>query len=90
MIYTVPSCEAVLKLDNFKMPFKAGGSVDYVYDAPNDTQYAFDDDDPLFPEGDILTSRRRFLVRNWAVTPIIEITGGGCSLSTLGLEISEV
>ena len=88
--YTVPSCEAVLKLDNFKMPFKAGGSVDYIYDAPNDTQYAFDDNDLLFPEGGILTSRRRFIVRNWEITPIIEITGGGCSLSTLGLEISEV
>ena len=86
----IPSCEAVLKLGAFKMPFRAGGSPDYIYDAPNDTQYASDDNDPLFPAGSTLTARRKFIVRDWSVTPIIEITGGGCELSTLGLELTEV
>ena len=44
-----PECDAVLNLSKFKMPFKAGGKVDYIYDAPNDTQYASEDDDSLFP-----------------------------------------
>ena len=85
-----PECDAVLNLSKFKMPFKAGGKVDYIYDAPNDTQYASEDDDSLFPDGSVLTSRRRCIVREWAVAPEVIINGGGCSLSTVGLEIAEV
>ena len=85
-----PGCEAELILGKYKMPFSSGGIVDYIYDPPNDTQYASEDDDPLFPIGSVLTSRRRFIVREWAIAPDIEIQGGGCSLSTLGLEIVEV
>ena len=86
----VPSCEALLKIGGAVMPFKAGGTLDYIYDAPNDVQYASEDDDALFPEGSMLTARRKFIVRDWSVTPIITITGGGCELSTLGFEITEV
>lgn len=85
-----PQCEAELKLKNFKMPFKYGADVDYIYDSPNDTQYASEDDDPLFPDAGTLTARRRCIVRDWLITPEIKIYGGGCSLSTMGLEMCEV
>ncbi len=83
----VPECNAVLKLGNFKMRFKAGGTLDYVYD---NEKCAFDDQDDLFPVGNTLTARRKFIVRDWAIVPEIKITGGGCELSSLGLEIVEV
>lgn len=85
-----PQCSAELILGKFKMPFTYGVDVDYIYDAPNDSQYASEDDDPLFPEGGILTARRQCIVRDWAITPEIKIYGGGCSISTMGLEIVEV
>ena len=86
----MPECQAVLMLGKFKMPFSYGGTIDYIYDPPNDSQFASDDDDPLFPEGSVLTSRRRCIVRDWAITPEVNITGGGCSLSTIGLDLTEV
>ena len=85
-----PECEAELVLGKFKMPFKIAGGIDYIYDPPNDTQYASEDDDPLFPEGQVLTSRRRCIIRDWQIAPEINIKGGGCSVSTLGLEMAEV
>ena len=85
-----PSCEAVLKLGKYEFPFKYAGDVDYIYDPPNDTQCASEDDDPLFPEGGVLTSRRRCIIREWMFEPVIEITGGGCSVSNIGLEVVEV
>lgn len=85
-----PGCNAELKLAKFKMPFVAAGDLDYIYDPPNDTQYASEDDDPLFPEGQVLTSRRRCIVREWQIAPEINIKGGGCSVSTIGLEAAEV
>ena len=72
------------------MPFSSGLAEDYIFDAPNDTQYASEDDDPLFPSGGVMTARRRCIIRDWAITPEIIINGGGCSVSTLGLEIVEV
>ena len=85
-----PECDAALCVNKFKMPFAITGDIEYIYDPPNDTQYASEDDDLLFPEGSVLTSRRRCIVRGWQMTPEINITGGGCSLSTIGLEIAEV
>ena len=85
-----PQCKAELWLGKFCMTFNYGGKVDYIYDAPNDTQYASEDDDPLFPEGGTLTSRRRCIVREWAIMPEIKIVGGGCSIATMGLEMVEV
>ena len=85
-----PECNAVLELGGFKMSLKSGGKLDYIYDAPNDVQYASEDDDALFPVGGVLTARRRCIVRDWVITPEIKIHGGGCSISTLGLEMVEV
>jgi len=85
-----PQCSAELKLGGFRMPFAYGGKADYIYDAPNDTQYASEDDDDLFPNGGTLTSRRRCIVRDWSIMPEIKITGGGCSIATMGLEMVEV
>ena len=85
-----PQCRAELVLGKFVMPFAFGGTVDYIYDPPNDTQYASEDNDPLFPEGSVLTSRRRCIVREWAIAPEIRIYGGGCAVSTIGLEMVEV
>ena len=86
----MPECNADLLLGKFKMPFSYSGTIDYIYDPPNDTQYASEDDDPLFPEGSVLTSRRRCIVRDWSITPEVRISGGGCSLSTIGLDFAEV
>lgn len=85
-----PSNKAVLKLGKYEFPFAYAGAVDYIYDPPNDTQYASEDDDLLFPEGGILTSRRRCIIREWSFEPLIEITGGGCSVSSIGMEVVEV
>lgn len=85
--HIVPGCSAELLLGGFRMPFSIAGEQDYIFD---DNDCAYDDDDPLFPEGGALTARRRCLVRGWAITPEIVIKGGGCELSTLGLEIAEV
>ena len=86
----MPECNAELRLGKWKMPFAFGGTIDRIYDAPNDTQYASEDTDPLVPQGGALTSRRRCIVRDWAITPEIVIEGGGCSVSTIALEIAEV
>ena len=85
-----PKCNAELILGDFHMPFKSNGEADYIYDAPNDEQYASEDDDALFPDGGVLTSRRKCIVREWAIMPEIKIVGGGCSISTLGFEMVEV
>ena len=86
----MPECRAELRLGKFCMMFKSGGKADYIYDAPNNEQYASEDDDDLFPAGGVLTSRRQCIVRDWSITPEIKIYGGGCSVSTVGLEIAEV
>ena len=86
----LPGTRAELWLGKFCMRFSGGGAIDYIYDAPNDTQKAFEDDDPLYPTGGTLTSRRQCIVRDWAITPEVKIYGGGCSLSTMGLETAEV
>jgi len=86
----VPECEATLNVQKFKMPFRVGGTPDYIADPPNTVQYASEDDDPLFPPGNVLTSRRRCIVRDWAISPEVEIEGGGCSLSLMGFEVVEV
>ena len=85
----LPGCEAELWLGKFCMKF-TGGVPDYIYDAPNNTQKASEDDDPLFPSGGTMTARRRCVVRDWSITPEVKITGGCCALSTMGLEIAEV
>ena len=91
----MPECTADLKLGKFVMPFESNAGVDYIYGNPDDLssnyyQEAYADDDPLFPEGGVMTSRRRCIVRDWAITPEIEFSGGCSSLSTMGLETVEV
>ncbi|MBQ6664059.1 MAG: hypothetical protein IJM68_00585 [Synergistaceae bacterium] len=86
----LPGTRAELWLGKFCMRFSGGGAIDYIYDAPNDTQKASEDNDPLYPTGGTLTSRRQCIVRDWAITPEVKIYGGGCSLSTMGLETAEV
>ncbi|MBR0035131.1 MAG: hypothetical protein IJP54_05610, partial [Synergistaceae bacterium] len=91
----MPDCDAELRLGNWKMPFAYGGTVDWIYGNPSDInsnyyQWASDDTDPLVPASGVLTSRRRCIVRDWAITPEIVIDGGGCAVSTIGLETAEV
>ncbi len=86
----MPECKAELWLGKFKMPFSYGGTIDRIYDPPNDTDIAYEDDDPLFPEGGVLTARRRCMVRDWQITPEVHMYGGGCAISTMGLEVVEV
>ena len=85
-----PQCEAELRLGGFCMRFTSNAKPDYIFDAPNNIQFASEDDDSLFPIGGTLTSRRRCIVRDWLIAPEIKITGGGCSIATLGLELVEV
>lgn len=56
----------------------------------NAIDIAYSDNDSLFSQSGVLTSRRQCIVRDWAITPEVEITGGGCALSTIGLETAEV
>lgn len=58
-----PQCRAELWLGKFCMPFTYRGSPDYIYDPPNDEQFAIEDDDPLFPASGTLTSRTRGFTR---------------------------
>ena len=90
-----PNCNANLVLGKWEMPFSAGGKDDYICGDPSDRnsnyyQYASEDTDPLVPQGGVLTSRRMCIVRDWAITPEIVINGGGCAVSTVGLEVVEV
>ena len=86
--YIYPGCNANLILSKFKMPFIVDDvAIEYIY---GNTKYASEDNYKLFPDVKVLTSRRRFLVREWAVAPEIVINGGACSLSTMGLETVEV
>lgn len=97
--YIMPQCKATLILDKFKMDFVSGVDVDYIYGDPSDppwsglsnySQEACNDNDPLFQEGGVMTSRMRCLVREWAITPEIEFKGGCSAISTLALERVEV
>ena len=85
--HIVPGCSAELVLGKFRMPFSIAGDVQYISE---DNDCAYEDDDPLLPGAGALTARRRCVVRDWSITPEIIIKGGGCAVSTLGLEIAEV
>lgn len=85
-----PECRAELKLGKFRMSFSHDVTPDRIYDAPNDTDIAYEDSDPLIGAERVITSRRQCLVRGWTVTPEVEMTGGGCALSTMGLSVAEV
>ena len=87
---TVPESRAELRLGKFRMSFSHDETPDRIYDSPNDTQAAYEDTDPLIGAERVITSRRQCLVRDWTVTPEAEMTGGGCALSTMGLETAEV
>lgn len=85
---TLPDTEAYLLIGKYRMPLKFRGIPDYIYD---DLDVIYEDNDSLFPNGeDVMTSRARFMVRDWVINPEIKITGGGFSISTIGLEIAEV
>ncbi len=86
----MPEGEGNLMLGNFIMPLVSTLNNDFIYDAPNNTQYASEDDDPLFPNAGVMTARRRCIVRAWAITPEIVLTGGGSSISSVGLETVDV
>ncbi|MBQ6002189.1 MAG: hypothetical protein IJL18_04985 [Synergistaceae bacterium] len=82
-----PECRAELRLGDFRMQFSHETTPDYVNDN-NEKVYEAD----KYIGGDVkaVTSRRECIVRGWTATPEVVMTGGGCSLSTMGLEMSEV
>ena len=82
-----PECRAELKLGKFAMNFSHETTPDYVN---GHTENVSDSTGYLAGSGNAVTSRRECIVRDWSVTPEVEMTGGGCSLSTMGLEMSEV
>lgn len=82
-----PECRAELRLGGFRMQFSHDTTPDYVYD--NDIE-VYEKDENIGGEVKAVTSRRECIVRDWSITPEVILTGGGCSLSTMGLEISEV
>ena len=87
---STPSTTAGLKLKGFTMPMWSAG-INLCAAGPlcaaTDATKA---DWPLFPNNGVATARQRCIVRGWAVTPEIEINGGGFSMNTLGLEAAEV
>lgn len=82
-----PECRAELKLGDFGMKFSHDTTREYVYG--NDKPVSGNDEKISGTEM-AKTSRRMCIVRGWSVTPEVEMTGGGCALSTMGLEIAEV
>ena len=82
-----PECRAKLKLGDFRMDFSHDTTREYVYG--NDSPVS-GNDKKISGTKMAITSRRMCIVRGWSVTPEVEMTGGGCALSTMGLEIAEV
>lgn len=82
-----PDCKAELRLGEFRMNFSHAVTEKCAFD---DTSCAYDDESEIIPSEKVITARRECIVRGWTVTPDIEMTGGGCALSTMGLEIAEV
>ena len=80
-----PESRAELKLGKFTMNFSHDTTPKYVsnHEVSVASEYAGG-------SGNAVTSRRMCIVRDWSVTPQVTMTGGGCSLSTMGLETSEV
>ena len=82
-----PGSEAELRLGKFRMKFSHEVTEKIAYE---DEECVYDDESEIIPSEKVITSRRMCLVRDWTVTPEVKMTGGGCALSTLGLEIGEV
>ena len=82
-----PGCEAELRLGDFRMNFRHAVTEECAFD---DTSCAYDDESEIIPSEKVITSRRMCLVRGWTITPEIEMTGSGCAVSTMGLEMQEV
>ncbi len=59
----------------------------YIY---GDNTDASGSEEKLIDTEKTVTSRRMCIVRDWSITPEVEMTGGGCALSTMGFELSEV
>ncbi|MBQ9528069.1 MAG: hypothetical protein IJR68_10705, partial [Fretibacterium sp.] len=84
-----PSSSAGLRLRGFTLPLRGGGRRDFAAGEPSAGIYASADARPLFPNNGVTTARQRCVVRGWAVTPELEITGGAFSIHTAGLETVE-
>ena len=83
-----PHGTAYLRVEGFKLPLKYRGTPNYAYGADYCAYTAYDN---VFPEkDDIMTSRAYCMVRDWVINSEVEITGGGFSISTIGLETAEV
>ena len=82
-----PECRAELKVGGFRMQFSHDRERRYIY---GDEKYASESEDKLIDTEKTVTSRRMCIVRDWSITPEVEMTGGGCALSTMGFELSEV
>ena len=83
----LPACRAELLLGKFRMNFSHETITDYIYEK---SDIAYECADKLIPFEKTITSRRQCIVRDWSVTPEVIMTGGGCALSTMGLDIAEV
>ncbi len=82
-----PECRAELKAGGFRMQFSHDIARRYIYGDETD---ASGSEDKLIDTEKTVTSRRMCIVRDWSITPEVEMTGGGCALSTMGFELSEV
>ena len=82
-----PQSRAELRLGKFRMSFSHEVTEKTAYE---DTECAYEDESEIIPSEKVITSRRMCLVRDWTLTPEVEMTGGGCALSTMGLDIAEV
>ena len=80
-------CESELRLGGFRMRFSHDVTEKSAFE---DMDCAYDDESEIIPSEKVITSRRMCLVRGWTVTPEVEMTGGGCALSTMGIEMGEV
>ena len=83
----LPECRAELLVGKFRMNFSHEAIAEYIYDKLDS---AYECEDKLIPSEKVITSRRQCIVRDWSITPEVKMTGGGCALSTMGLDIAEV
>lgn len=82
-----PATHAEVNVGGVKVPLPPYLSGRYASD---DTRIASENTASLAEDWRSGTVRRKCLARGWSITPEISISGGGCSIQRLSLELAEV
>ena len=82
-----PETNAEVNINGFRVALPPSASGRYASD---DARPAFGNVEPVVGNWGNGSVRRKCLVRGWGVTPEITISGSGCSIQRLSLELAEV